>query len=77
MASGDPTKYNLSDLRMINKNKVMRLANELGAKWGTLMITVQNPSNTKRLHLNFKYVKADRMRVREIAEKMVRGVRFR
>jgi len=77
--AGEETKkyYRIADIRTINNNTIFRLANEGHPKWGSLMVTVQNSSNSKRVHLNFKYPKSERLKINALAESIVRTIRFK
>jgi len=73
----DTKTYRIADIRTINNNTVFRLANEGHPKWGSLMVTVQNSSNSKRVHLNFKYPKSERLKINALADRIVRTIRFK
>lgn len=73
----DTKTYRIADIRTINNNTIFRLANEGHPKWGSLMVIVQNSSNSKRVHLNFKYPKSERLKINALAESIVRTIRFK
>lgn len=73
----DTKTYRIADIRTINNNTVFRLANEGHPQWGSLMVTVQNSSNSKRVHLNFKYPKSERLKINSLAEIIVKTIRFK